>query len=651
MNKKIIFLLSIPIFVFMSFVIIHFSFLNSINKAQKEANNLRVKQIISSDINSEIIKIKSLFYQIPLLSSSKRSLEFNLNLLNQELEKTKKLLFILKNGGVYHKKISLNVVGKDSFEKDYFFVKKSVSIESIDLLPKINFLQKKAVELDKLLTEIFSMMKDEHLNNKIMKKRRRKLVRFARGLDSIFRRMIENSNRLFYDSQMELLALETMVQKKSNLYKKVEFGLIIFLILIFIVIGLIVVRKLTMLNESLSKKLYTDTLTKTYSRVKLEETTFTNSSVLMLIDIDSFSDINELYGIKKGDKVLQVVADKLKAFNKNWEVFRVSSDVFAIYLDDVNKMKMSIENKIDDIKHHIMFESIELGEGVVDINITIGIAFGKNVLNNAFAALNMAKNEKNSYKIFHDEEEFKKDIEFSKTWQKEIKYAIAEGRIEPFFQPIVDKDKNIVKYECLMRMKQVGDNEEIKYIPPFFLDVAIKTKQYLAVSRLMIENTFIAFKDGGEFSINLNYMDMNSEVTKKLLEELIIKYNAKNRVTFEILESEGIKDYSIVESFLKYFKKFGIQIAIDDFGSGYSNFKRIMDLNPDYIKFDGSLIKNIDTDNKSYIVVKNMINYCRELNIKTVAEFVHNKDVFDTCVYLGVDLFQGYYISKPKKEI
>ena len=648
MNKKIFLLLSIPIFAFMLFVIIHFSFLKSLNKAQQQTNNLRVKQIISSDINNEIITIKAMFYQIPLLSSNKRSLQFNINLLNKELIKTKKLLLILKNGGIYHKKIALNVVGKDSFERDYKFVKNKTSIEVIDLLPKIEFLQKKVVDLNNILNSIYKTI-DHDSNIKLVKRKRKKLIRFSRGLNSVFRRMIENSNRLFYDSQIELLKLEKQVKQKSEYYKSIEFSLIIFLILIFVIIGYIIIKQLTKLNEALSKKLYTDELTNTYSRVKLEEIEFLETSVLMLIDIDSFSDINELYGVKRGDKVLKIVSDKLKKYNANWEVFRVSSDVFAIYLDDVEKMRMSIENKIEDIKKHIMFESIQLDDGVIDINVTIGIAFGKNVLNNAFAALNMAKNEKVSYKIFHNEDEFKKEIEFSKKWQKEIKYAIAEGRIEPFFQPLVDKDKNIVKYECLMRMKQI-ENSEIKYIPPFFLDVAIKTKQYLAISRLMIENTFIAFKDGGEFSINLNYMDMNSDVTKKLLENLIINYNAKNRVTFEILESEGIKDYEAVEEFLKYFKQFGVKIAIDDFGSGYSNFKRIMELNPDYIKFDGSLIKNIDSDNKSYIVVKNMINYCKELNIKTVAEFVHNKDVFDTCVYLGIDLFQGYYISKPKKE-
>ena len=636
-------LLSLPIIGFMIFLVIHFSFLQNIETAKKETENLNVKQLIASDINYEIIKIKSLFFQIPLLSGNKKSLEYNVKLLKKEFKKTKDLLNILNNGGVYVKKIPLNVVNKSYFEKKYIFKKTNLSIEYIDLLPKLEFLEKKANSLFKILSKFYMQKNVSPLE---MKKRRKKLIRFARGLDSVFRRMIENSNRLFYESQLDLIKLEKEVSKKTLFYQNLEFGLIIFLILSFIVIGFIVIKELTELNKALSKKLYSDELTGVYSRTKLEEMEFNENSILILIDIDDFSGINELYGIEKGDYILKTIAKKLQTYNPNWIIFRVSSDVFGLYLDDVSKMKMSIEDKIADIRKHIMFESIVIDDYIIDLNITMGIAFGDNGLHNAFAALNMAKEENLAFKIFHSEEDFKKQIEFNTKWQKEIKYALAENRIEPFFQPIVDKYKNVVKYECLMRIRK-----DDKYIDPFFLDIAVKTKQYLSLSRMMIEKSFESFKNGGEFSINLNYMDISSDATNKLLEYLIKKYNAYNRVTFEILENEGIKDYQLLDKFVIHFRKFGVKIAIDDFGSGYSNFKRIIELEPDYIKFDGSLIKNIDTDSKSYITVKNMVNYAKELNIKTVAEYVSSKDIFDTCLYLGIDYLQGYYISKPIKDI
>ena len=648
MNKRLVFLLSIPILGFMIFLVIHFSFLKIIHKAQQETENLRVKQIISSDINYEIIKIKSLFYQVVLVSSNKRSLNFNIQLVKKELQKTKHLLEILKNGGVYKKVVELNVVGKSYFEETYKFKKNNESLEVIDLLPKIEFLEKKVLELDNILKHGY--ITKNKLTASEIKKRRRNIIKFSRGLDSVFRRMIENSNRLFYESQMKLISLEKKVKDKILFYQNIEFSLIIFLILSFIIIGYMVVKELIYLNKELSKKLYIDELTKVYTRAKLEEKEFGENSVLILVDIDDFSSINELYGMENGNKVLQIIANKLKTFNKKWEVFKVSADVFALYMDDYTQINKSIEEKIYDIQQHIMYESIVIDEYQIDINVTLGIGFSKNALHDAFAALNLAKDEKIAYMIFSDEEQIKKQTEYNLYWQKEIKYALASSRIEPFFQSIVDKDKKVIKYECLMRMKK-EENGEIKYIPPFFLDVAIKTKQYLSLSREMIEKTFIRFKDGGEFSINLNYMDMKDKFTKELIETLIKEYNAQDRVTFEILESESIQDYNIIIEFIKYFRQFGVKIAIDDFGSGYSNLQRIMELKPDFIKFDGSLIKNIDKDSNAYIIVKHMIGYARELKIKTIAEFVHNKEVFDTCVYLGIDYFQGYYVGKPKKEI
>jgi EAL domain-containing protein (putative c-di-GMP-specific phosphodiesterase class I) len=158
------------------------------------------------------------------------------------------------------------------------------------------------------------------------------------------------------------------------------------------------------------------------------------------------------------------------------------------------------------------------------------------------------------------------------------------------------------------------------------------------------------FKDGGEFSINLSFFDIRTESMKGFLEELILLFKAEGRVTFEILESEGIEDYNIVKEFLDYFrKKYDVKIAIDDFGSGYSNFKRIMDLKPDFIKIDGSLIKDIAIDSNSYLLVKTIVSYAKELKIKVIAEYVHNKETFDTCKYLNIDLFQGYYLSPPMK--
>ncbi len=98
---------------------------------------------------------------------------------------------------------------------------------------------------------------------------------------------------------------------------------------------------------------------------------------------------------------------------------------------------------------------------------------------------------------------------------------------------------------------------------------------------------------------------------------------------------------------VKKLRKTGVLIAIDDFGSGYANYAHILEIKPDFIKIDGSLIQNILTDGDSKILVQSIVNFARELNIKSVAEYVENKEIFELLKEYGVDEFQGYYFGRP----
>ncbi|MFN4307762.1 EAL domain-containing protein, partial [Sulfurihydrogenibium azorense] len=151
-------------------------------------------------------------------------------------------------------------------------------------------------------------------------------------------------------------------------------------------------------------------------------------------------------------------------------------------------------------------------------------------------------------------------------------------------------------------------------------------------------------------SINLSVLDiLNEEISTEIIKTL---KESDLKITFEILESEGIENYEDVSGFIKNVKSFGAKVAIDDFGSGYSNFAYILKLlDVDYIKIDASLIKNIHQDINSQIIVENIVNLAKKLGIKTIAEFVHCKEVFEKVKELGIDYSQGYYISEPKDRI
>jgi len=129
------------------------------------------------------------------------------------------------------------------------------------------------------------------------------------------------------------------------------------------------------------------------------------------------------------------------------------------------------------------------------------------------------------------------------------------------------------------------------------------------------------------------------------------EFREPHRIIFEITESEGIENYSDVQTFIQRVKRHGCQIAIDDFGTGYSNFEHIMKLNVDYLKIDGSLVKNIDTSVESRIVVETIIQFAKKLGISTITEYVHNKSVYNVVKELGTDYVQGFYIGKPNEEV
>jgi EAL domain-containing protein (putative c-di-GMP-specific phosphodiesterase class I) len=139
---------------------------------------------------------------------------------------------------------------------------------------------------------------------------------------------------------------------------------------------------------------------------------------------------------------------------------------------------------------------------------------------------------------------------------------------------------------------------------------------------------------------------INSEMFHFILNKLKSS-SASNRVIFEIVESEAIQDFDKISRFIKEIKRYGAKIAIDDFGDGYSNFSYLMKMNVDFLKIDGSLIKDIDTDMNSYLVVETIVGFANRLGIKTIAEYVHSSTVMDKVKSMGIDFSQGYHIDKP----
>jgi EAL domain-containing protein (putative c-di-GMP-specific phosphodiesterase class I) len=140
---------------------------------------------------------------------------------------------------------------------------------------------------------------------------------------------------------------------------------------------------------------------------------------------------------------------------------------------------------------------------------------------------------------------------------------------------------------------------------------------------------------------------MNHNYTHRLFE--LLEQERQGGIILEIVESEGIENFYEVNRFIEQAKSSGCHIAIDDFGTGYSNFEYLIKLNADFLKIDGSLIKNIDTDIDAQDIVSTMVSFAKKKKIPVIAEFVSSEAIFNKVKSLGIEYAQGYYIGKPEK--
>ncbi|MGE4418882.1 MAG: EAL domain-containing protein [Sulfurimonas sp.] len=413
-------------------------------------------------------------------------------------------------------------------------------------------------------------------------------------------------------------------------------------------------EKVTEKTSQLRHQLYSNSLTNLPNRLSLlKDIAFFNDTALLIINIDDFKEINDFFGHFVGDTILMKFSSRLMVMleqDKNIVVHHLFGDEFALLftqkppLQDFIKIAQKL---ISDIEKIIFFhENNEIG-----IRVTIGGAYQVDGgLEKADIALKSAKKHQKSFLLYdeklHIEEQYKENME----WVKKLKKAIDQDKIVPFFQPIFDNSTDkIVSYECLIRL--IDSNNNI-ISPSLFLNIAKKSRLYSTLTKIMIEKSCSYFEHlDYDFSVNLSVEDILDKDIVDYIKNKIKTHNVENKIIFEILESEGIENYEEVSIFIQEMKELGCRIAIDDFGSGYSNFEHLLKLNIDYIKIDGTLIKNLDKDKNAQIIVEIIVDFAKRLNILTVAEFVHSREIFEKVKELHVDRTQGFFLAEPQQNI
>ena len=372
----------------------------------------------------------------------------------------------------------------------------------------------------------------------------------------------------------------------------------------------------------------------------------------ILVNINYFKLINDYYSFAHGNHLLYQVANILKdeAQHCGYEVFRVSNDDFVLLKKEFPNDCEVIEEDAKNICKVLEKKRFNIiGVDDIHVGITLGIAKSQNrLLECLHQALNYAKKHGVKYAFYKDIPDNTKDVKNIIEVKKMLQNSIENSSIVPVFQPIIMKNNNI-KYEVLMRIKNT-DGENKLTAPGLFLDIAKRHSYYNEISQMLIFKAIdFMLENEGVFSLNFSYADMSNSDLMNRLEETILMHNIGERLIFEIVETEQLDNIDIVNAFINRFRVHGIKIAIDDFGSGYSNFAYVFTLNPDYIKIDGSLISQMLEDKKMHVLVETIIEFGHKLGVEVIAEHVSSQEIHDTLVKLNIDAMQGYFIGYPNE--
>ncbi|MFZ5642959.1 MAG: putative bifunctional diguanylate cyclase/phosphodiesterase [Bacillota bacterium] len=378
-------------------------------------------------------------------------------------------------------------------------------------------------------------------------------------------------------------------------------------------------------------------------------------SALLFIDIDNFKMINDTKGHTAGDSLLISVADTIREnLSQSDTLARLGGDEFGVLLEEITsdkarliaeKLRQTIEEKDFCLSDYGCF-NVSISVGVVMVDSTLN---SQELLSHADTALYAAKeNGRNRVALLDPKEETASRLAEINRLITIIKNAVREDNFVLHYQPVVCLDNaRVVHHEVLVRLKR----EDGGLIPPqSFIPIAEQYGLMPLIDRWVVESSLETLKQHPHLNllVNISGISLSDEHLLEYMEEIITTAGLEPlRIGFEITETSAVKDIPLAVRWIERLKKLGCQFALDDFGVGFSSFAYLRMLPVDYLKIDGSFIRNIDKDPSQRALVEAMRNIARSLGKKTIAEYVENEKVLKILKGLKIDYAQGYFLGKP----
>ena len=429
------------------------------------------------------------------------------------------------------------------------------------------------------------------------------------------------------------------------------------------------------LIEAMSKKAskitmtHYDALTGLFKRSAYEfflERALTNcrneikSYCLLHLDIDGIKIINTTIDRKAGDYLIVELAKLLKENTRDLDIIaRLTGDKFAVLLDSCSleagcAIADNLRNSIEQAKFNWQGQ-------IFDVTVCIGVAElnadvenVQSIIAAAELSVGIAKeNGRNNVQVFQQDDNLLRRRKDEVQWVWEIQKALKQDRFELYCHPIMPlcSDSDILHFEILIRLLDKDNN----IVPPDnFIPAAERYRLMTSIDIWVIENVFKLIHEYKSIShnfmwtINLSGLSLiKIEIAEKILELYKSFDISPKNICFEITETAALSDMGLSLKFINTLKEKGFKFAIDDFGTGSSTFSYLKELPADYLKIDGSFIKNILDDPFADAVVNSIVQVSKVQDIQTIAEYVENNNIINHIKKLGVDFAQGYGVGKP----
>jgi diguanylate cyclase (GGDEF)-like protein len=382
--------------------------------------------------------------------------------------------------------------------------------------------------------------------------------------------------------------------------------------------------------------------------------------VLLYMDLDQFKIVNDTCGHTAGDALLQQISLSLEErIRQNDSLARLGGDEFGLllkYCDQDNALKVaeSLRQVVQNFDFIWDDKSFRIGISIGAVGIDRHSGDINNLLSAADSACYMAKESgRNRVQLYKKTDEDLARRHGDMLLMTRITEALNKDRFELFCQPIVPVSLSragYFHYEILVRMRERNGD----LTPPgAFIPAAERYDMIKLVDRWVIDHTFdylLQHERFGKlrFSINLSGKTLSDKGLLEHIEKRIQNGDiGKHEICFEITESAAVISLGTARRFMESLKHYGCLFSLDDFGRGMSSFSYLKTLPVDYVKIDGSFIKDIVFDPLGRAIVNSINEIAHTMNLQTIAEYVENQAIVEELQRLKIDYAQGFHICMP----